>query len=504
MKIYNGYERLPRNYSLFEDEYANLMANGYFKTSKGDQEATFDLFFRKFPNGENYLVMAGLDKVIPYIQNLRFEETELDYFRRAGYDEGFINEMRNFKFTGDIYAIPDGTPVFPNEPLLTVKAPLPQAQIIEASLLCIFNGALSHSTAARRIVEALPKNANAVNVGVMEFGSRRGDGHEAAIDSAIYGIMAGCIGTSNSIAANMLNMIALGTMAHSWVTSFDTELESFLAYAKIYPNNCTLLVDTYDTLKSGIPNAIKTFNYMKDNGLSIDHIGIRIDSGDLSDLSKKARKMLDEAGFPQARICMSNGLTAEAIEELVLNGAKFDSFGVGDNISKPDGRIGAVYKEVAVKKLEQVELESNSVWNPTIKISEDEIKILNPGRKNLYRAYDKDTGIALADIITRKGEKITKDNITVIDLTNRNIRLDLANFRLEELMKPIFINGELVYYDPEILEKQAYCNSQMQTISEKVRRTTNPDKYYTTGTEEYLNFKEDVQKRAKIRNINVF
>lgn len=284
--------------------------------------------------------------------------------------------------------MPDGTPVFPNEPLVTIKAPIIESQIIETAVLSIINGAMEHATGARRIIEATPKN-----VPVMEFGSRRADGCEAAIDASIYGIMAGCKGTSNIIAAQMLNKKALGTMAHSFIESFDSELEAFITYAKIYPNNCILLVDTYDTLKSGIPSAIKTFEYMKEAGLPLDNIGIRIDSGDLAYLSKEARRMLDNAGFPQAKICLSNGLTAEAIENLIKDGAKFDSLGVGDNISKPEGRMGCVYKEVA--------LNEKGIWIPKIKLSNDAIKIVNPDYKKLYRAFDKDTGLAIADVITR-------------------------------------------------------------------------------------------------------
>lgn len=484
MKIYNGYERLARNYSLLSDEYELAMSNGYLNLGKGNQEAVFDVFFRKIPNKGGYAVMAGVDKIIPYIQNLKFGERELEYFRKKGYSKEFINYMKNFKFTGDIYAIPDGTPVFPNEPLVTVKAPLIQAQIIETHLLSIINGAIEHATGARKIIEATPKG-----VGVMEFGSRRADGGEAAIDASIYGIMAGCCGTSNAIAANMLNMTALGTMAHSFIESFDSEYEAFLAFAKVYPNNCILLVDTYDTLRSGIPNAIRVFNYMKANGISTDHIGIRIDSGDLAYLSKEARKMLDAAGFPQATICLSNGLNAEKIESLVQQGAKFNSLGVGDNISKPEGRLGAVYKEVA--------LSENGILVPKIKLSNDLIKIVNPDYKNLYRAYDKETGFAIADIMTRKNEKISRDNLIIVDLNDSLKRKSIDNFELVRLQKPIFINGELVYDDPEILIKQSYCNSQMDTIYPEVKRTVMPQTYYVDGTENYVNFKKDFIKKVR-------
>ena len=277
MKIYNGYKRLTRNYTLMSDEYEFSMANGYLNNKKEKNEAVFDIFFRKVPNNGGYAIMAGIDKIIPYIENLKFGEQELDYFRRKGYPKEFIEYLKNFKFHGDIYAIPDGTPVFPNEPIVTVKAPLIEAQIVETALLSIVNGAMEHATGARKIIEATKEG-----VGVMEFGARRADGLEAAIDASIYGIMAGCIGTSNIIAADMLNLKAMGTQAHSWIESYDTELDAFIAYAKTYPNNCILLVDTIDTLRSGIPNAIKTFKYMEENNLQANNIGIRIDSGDLA------------------------------------------------------------------------------------------------------------------------------------------------------------------------------------------------------------------------------
>ena len=484
MKIYNGYKRLTRNYTLMSDEYEFSMANGYLNNKKEKNEAVFDIFFRKVPNNGGYAIMAGIDKIIPYIENLKFGEQELDYFRRKGYPKEFIEYLKNFKFHGDIYAIPDGTPVFPNEPIVTVKAPLMEAQIVETALLSIVNGAMEHATGARKIIEATKEG-----VGVMEFGARRADGLEAAIDASIYGIMAGCIGTSNIIAADMLNLKAMGTQAHSWIESYDTELDAFIAYAKTYPNNCILLVDTIDTLRSGIPNAIKTFKYMNENNLQTNNIGIRIDSGDLAYLSKEARKMLDEAGFPQAKICLSNGLTAATIETLISQGAKFDSLGVGDNISKPEGRMGCVYKEVALKE--------NNIWIPKIKLSNDTIKIVNPDYKKLYRAYDKNTGYALADIMTRHNEKINKKELVIVSVTDYLKSTKIDNFDLVELQKPIFINGELVYEDLELMEKQKYCNEQMKTLYPEIKRANMPHIYYVDGTEEYVNFKIDMINNAK-------
>lgn len=492
MKTYNGYDRLPRNYTLLTDEYEYSMANGYLANNKENQEAVFDVFFRKVPTNGGYAIMAGLDKIIPFIQNLKFGERELNYIRRKGYSEEFINYLKDFKFTGSIYAIPDGTPVFPNEPLITIRAPLGQAQLIETAILSIINGAMEHATGARRIIEATPTNAS-----VMEFGARRADGLEAAIDASIYGIMAGCVGTSNALAADMLNMKAIGTQAHSWIQSYETEYDSFLAYAKTYPNNCILLVDTIDTLRSGIPNAIKVFKYMEENGLPTNNIGVRIDSGDLAYLSKETRKMFDEAGFPQAKICLSNGLTDKTITSLIQQGACFDLLGVGDNISKPEGRMGCVYKEVA--------LEENGKLVPKIKISNDEIKILNPDYKNLYRAYDKDSGYAIADIMCSHTEDITNEKeLEIVDPTNYLKSTVITNFKLEKLQKTIFENGKLVYEDPELLEKKKYCTEQMETIYPEVKRIENPHKYFVDGTIKYVKLKnkmiEDMRKITNYKN----
>ncbi len=480
MKIYNGYERLPRNYTLMSDEYEFTMSNGYLSNNKEKEEAVFDLFFRKIPNDGGYAIMAGLDKVIPYIENLKFTEKELDYFRRNGYSEEFIDYLKNFKFTGDIYAIADGTPVFPNEPLITIKAPIIEAQIVETAILSMINGAMEHATSARRIIESTNGK-----VGVMEFGARRADGSEAAIDSSIYGIMAGCIGTSNIIAANMLNIKAMGTMAHSFIESFPNEYEAFLVYAKAYPDNCILLVDTVDTLKSGVINAIRVFRYMKENNMPLDHIGIRIDSGDLAYLSKESRKMLDAAGFPQAKICLSNGLNAETIESLFNQGAKFDSLGIGDNISKPNGRMGCVYKEVAL-----IDEKGNVI--PKIKLSNDTVKIVNPDYKKLYRAYSKSTGYALADIMCRKNEETNERELTIVSTIDPLKKNTITDFELVELQKPIFKNGKLVYEDPDIFTKQKYCSDQMKTLYPEVKREKMPHEYYVDGTEEYVNFKNNM------------
>lgn len=484
MKMFNGYERLPRNYSLLSDNYEHKMGQGYLLNGKKDEMAGFDVFFRRVPNNGGYAVMAGLDKVISYIENLHFGERELRYFKRAGFTDEYIEYLKNFKFSGTIKAIPDGTPVFPNEPLITVIAPIIEAQIVETAVLCLINGAMEHATGARRIIEATPKG-----VGVMEFGSRRADGTEAAIDSSLYGMMAGCVGTSNDIAADMVNKIGLGTMAHSYIESYPDELSAFKDFAKTYPDNCILLVDTFDTLRSGIPNAIKTYKWMEENGIPTDKIGIRIDSGDLAYLSKEARNMLVEAGFPQAKICLSNGLTAETIETLIAQGAEFDSLGVGDNISKPEGRMGCVYKEIALKSADE--------WVPKIKLSEDAIKIVNPDLKDLYRAYDKETGYAVADIIVRSGEEIKNGDLILVSPTDYLKKKRITDFTLVPLQQTIFENGKLVFDDPDLDTTKAYCDAQMATIYPEVKRTNNPQIYHVSGTEEYVNFKNELIEEHK-------
>lgn len=479
-------ERLPRNYSMLTDWYELTMNEGYLKNNKSNAEVAFDVFFRKIPNNGGYAVMAGLDKIIEYINELHFNEEDIEVLRNNGLSEEHIEKIKKFRFTGDIKAIPDGTPVFPNEPILTVKAPIMEAQLIETAILTLLNGSMEHATGARRIIEATPKN-----VPVMEFGARRADGAEAAIDASIYGVMAGCAGTSNTQAAKYMGIKPLGTMAHSFVESFDNEIDSFIAFAKTFPNNATLLVDTYDTLKSGVPNAIKTFDWMKQNNLPIDHIGIRIDSGDLAYLSKEARKLLDEAGYTQAKICLSNGLTAEVIEALQRQGAVFDSLGVGDNISKPEGRMGCVYKEVAILE--------NGEWVPKIKLSNDVIKIINPGYKKIYRAYDKQTGYAIADIMTLKDKNIQLENLVIMSPQDGMNQCILNDFDLVELQKDIFINGELVYNEPSYMEKREYCEKEMSKLYPEVRRELNPHEYRVSGTKEYVDMKEQLINDIKMK-----
>lgn len=478
------FKRLPRNYTMLTDWYEFMMADGYELMGKGTEEVAFDVFFRKVPNEGGYSIMAGVDKMIEYINNLKFEDDDINFLRENGMSEEIIDKLKNFKFHGSIKAIPDGTPVFPNEPLVTVTAPIVEAQVIETALLSLINGAMEHATGARRIIEAVPKG-----IPVMEFGARRADGLEAAIDSSIYGVMAGCSGTSNTLVAQALGLKPLGTMAHSFVESFDNELDAFKAFASKHPENATLLVDTYDTLRSGIPNAIKTFDWMRENGIPTDKIGIRIDSGDLAYLSKEARKMLDAAGYTNAKICLSNGLTAGVIEALIRQGAKFDSLGVGDNISKPNGRMGCVYKEVAMKK--------DGKWIPKIKLSNDTIKIVNPFYKKLYRAYGNDSHYALADIMVEDGKGVDQNNQLLISPQDRLNSSVIDNFHLVELQRDIFKDGELVYNDPTLLEKKLYCEEEMNKLYPEVRRELYPHEYRVSGTKEYVDAKENLINEVK-------
>ena len=483
MKLEDGYVRLNKNYSMLTNQYELNMANSYFESGMKDTVGVFDVFFRKVPSNGGYALMAGVDKVIEYINNLKFSDNDLAYFKSLGYGEEFINYLKDFKFTGNIYAIPDGTPVFPNEPILTVEAPLIEAQIIETAVLSLLHGAMEHATGARRIIEATPKN-----VKVMEFGARRADGLDAAIDASLYGVMAGCSGTSNVIAANMIGQKALGTQAHSYIESFDSEYEAFLAYAKSYPNETLLLVDTYDTLRSGIPNAIRVAKeYLIPNGYRLK--GIRIDSGDLAYLSKMARKMLDDAGLNDATICLSNGLNANTIRSLTEQGARFDSLGVGDNISKPEGRMGCVYEEVAIL--------DGDKRIPKIKVSEDPIKTINPDFKDLYRLYDNETGYALADVMVRRGEKLSMDNLLIIDLKGFINQRVLNNFRTERLQKEIFVNGKQVFEDLSINELKEYVDMQMSTIYPEVKREVNPHVYNVSGTNHYADFKKEMIGKVK-------
>ena len=479
---------MARNLTMMTDFYELTMGQAYFKAGKKDEETVFDAFFRKNPLEGGYGVMGGLDRIISFIQNIHFNEDDIAYLRSTGqFTEDFLEYLRSFKFTGSIYAIPDGTPIFGNEPIVTVKAPIIEAQIIETILLSYLNENICFTTAARRIVEA------AQPVGVMEFGARRAMGPDAAVDASKCAVIAGCVGTSNVLAGQEYGIPVMGTMAHSLVTEADSEYEAFLNYAKAYPNNCILLVDTYDVLKSGVPNAIRIAKeYLIPNGYQLK--GIRIDSGDLAYLSKEAKKLFVEAGLPDVKICLSNGLNERTIKALKEQGAVMDSIGLGDNIVLPDkARVGCVYKNVAVKQ--------NGEFVSRIKVSNDAAKAINPGYKKVYRFYDKDTGYALGDVLALYEENIPKDEFTLIDPLNENNTLTIKNYRVRELQETIFENGELVYQDPTIKEKQAYCEKEMATLYPEVKRSDNPHGYYVDLTRKLLELKKELILLAKSQKV---
>lgn len=479
---------MKRNLTMMTDFYELTMSQAYFKAGKKDEEAFFDAFFRKNPLNGGYGVMGGVDRIIDFIQNAHFNEADIEYLRKTGqFTEDFLAYLKDFKFTGSIYAIPDGTPVFGNEPIVTVKAPIIEAQIIETILLSYLNANIMYTTSARRVVEA------ADGIGIMEFGARRALGPEAAVEASKCAMIAGCVGTSNVLAGEEYGMPVMGTMAHSLVTEADSEYEAFLNYAKAYPNNCVLLVDTYDVLRSGVPNAIRIAKeYLEPNGYRLK--GIRIDSGDLAYLSREAKKMFVAAGLDDVKICLSNGLNETTIKSLKEQGAVVDSIGLGDNIVLPDhARVGCVYKNVAVKQGEE--------FVSRIKVSNDAAKAITPGFKKVYRFYDKETGYALGDVIALHDEVIPKGKFTLIDPLNEHNTLTIKNYTVRELQQPIFENGNLVYEDPTIMEKQAYCNQEMATLYPQVKRTENPHGYYVDLTRKLLKLKKELIRQAKEQKV---
>lgn len=471
-----------KNRTLMTDDYEYTMAYTFFKSNKQEKKAYFDLFFRTNPFGSGYSISCGLDNIIEFIKNINFDEKRIDFLRKKhGFDEDFLQYLKNLKFTGDIFAIPDGTVVFPNEPVLTVKANLIEAQIIETALLSYFNHGSLIATSAKRITEA------AQNRPVMEFGARRCQG-EASIEASKYAIIGGCSATSNDEAAYIYNLPVSGTMAHSMIEAYDNEEIAFTEYAKSNPNNCIFLVDTYDVLNSGIPNAIKVAQkFLIPNGFEFK--GIRIDSGDLAYLSKEARKMLDAAGFKNTKICLSNGLDEKTINSLKNQGATFDSIGAGDNVVAPKERFNAVYKLVAI--------EENGKIDPRIKLSNDTAKTINPGYKKVYRFYDKNTGYALGDVIALNDEKISEESYTLICPTDINKIKTITNYNVRELQVPIFLDGMLVYDEPTINERKEYCKNDFITFYPEIKRLDNPHEYYVDLSEKLLNLKQELITKYK-------
>lgn len=466
------------NKTLMTDFYELTMAQTYFDQGKQDEEVYFDIFFRKNPFNGGYTISGGLEENINYIKNFNFNKKEINYLRSLNqFSEKFLNYLETLKFEGDIYSVPDGTVVFPNETVLTVKAPIIMAQLLETALLANFNHASLVTTAAKRITN------EAGDIPVMEFGARRARGIDSAVEASKYAYIGGCCGTSNTLAGMKYNIPVLGTMAHSLITESNDEYQAFLNYAKSNKDNCVFLVDTYDTLKSGIPNAIKVANdYLKPNGLKFK--GIRIDSGDLAYLSKKTRKLLDEAGYTETGICLSNGLNEYTIRDLKLQGAFINSLGVGDNIAASKERVGGVYKLVAT-------IEDNREI-PKIKVSNDSIKTINPGHKKVYRFYDKKEGYALGDLLALSDEVIPSDKYTLIHPLETWKQKELTNYQVRDLLVPIFKDGQLVYQTPNIEETKAYCNDEFNTLYEEIKRTDNPHEYYVDLSDKLRKLKEEL------------
>lgn len=456
------------NLTMLCDFYELTMGNGYFVDGKADQICYFDVFFRNVPDGGGFAIAAGLEQVVEYIRDLHFSEDDLAYLRGRGiFDEGFLHYLENFHFTGDIYAVPEGTPVFPREPILTVRAPAIEAQLVETYILLALNHQSLIATKANRVVRAAEGRR------VLEFGSRRAQGAQAAILGARAAYIGGCDGTACTISDQLYGVFAGGTMAHSWVQMFDSEYEAFKRYCELYPTNAVLLVDTYNTLKSGVPNAIRAFNEVL-RPLGIRKCGIRLDSGDMTYLTKKARKMLDEAGWPECEISVSNSLDEYLIQDLLRQGAQIDMFGVGERLitAKSEPVFGGVYKLVAVER-------PDGTIEPKIKISENVGKITNPHFKKLYRFYGADTGKAIADYLCLHDETVNDgEDLEIFDPEATWKRKKVYNFHASELQVPVFRNGELVYQLPTLDEIRSYCRAQVDTLWDEVKRFDNPHTYY--------------------------
>ncbi len=467
------------NVSMLCDFYELTMGNGYFKNGFYKKTTYFDMFFRTVPDGGGFAIAAGLEQIIKYIKQLHFTEDDIAFLRAKNiFDEEFLNYLRNFRFSGDIYAIPEGTPVFPNEPIITVKAPAIEAQLIETYLLLTINHQSLIATKANRIVRAAQGRP------VLEFGSRRAQGADGALIGARAAYIGGCTGTACTLADELYNVPAGGTMAHSWIQMFDTEYEAFKTYCEIYPDNATLLVDTYNTLKSGVPNAIRAFKeVLLPKG--IKNFAIRLDSGDISYLSKKARKMLDDAGLKECKIVASNSLDEHLIRDLMMQGAKIDIFGVGERLitAKSAPVFGGVYKLVAVEN-------SNGEIIPKIKVSENTAKITNPHFKKVYRYYDKESGKALADELCLYDETVHGEQPhTVFDPNATWKTKTLTNFNVRELQVPVFKDGECIYTSPKLKEIRDYCAEQVEMLWDEVKRFENPHTYYVDLSEKLWNVK---------------
>ena len=467
------------NLTMLTDFYELTMANGYFNHGYMDKICYFDMFFRRVPDGGGFAIMAGIEQLVEYLNNLKFTEDDIEYLRKKNlFSEGFLEYLLNFKFCCDVWAVPEGTVIFPGEPILTVKGPAIQAQFIETMVLLCINHQSLIATKANRISRAAQGRA------VLEFGSRRAQGFDGAIYGARASYIGGCTGTACAISDREFGVPAVGTMAHSWVQLFDTEYEAFKAYAEVYPTACTLLVDTYNVLKSGVPNAIKVFNeVLVPKGCRPK--GIRIDSGDITYLSRKARKMLDDAGFEDCQICASNSLDEYIIRDMLMQGAKVDTFGVGERLitSSSEPVFGGVYKLVAVQN-------DDGSLTPKIKISENVAKITTPGFKEIWRLYDRDTDKAIADVITLHGEIIDDEKpYTIFDPEHTWKRQTLTNFRAEPLRRKLFEGGQCLYNPRSLNAIRAYCASQVETLWDEVKRFENPHNYYVDLSQDLWDIK---------------
>ncbi|MBE7001401.1 MAG: nicotinate phosphoribosyltransferase [Ruminococcaceae bacterium] len=477
------------NLTMLCDFYELTMGNGYFEKGYKDKICYFDVFFRQCPDNGGFAIAAGLEQIIDYIQNLHFSAADIDYLRKRNlFSEDFLKYLEDFRFTGDIWAVPEGTPIFPKEPIMTIRAPAIEAQLIETFILLSINHQSLIATKANRVVRAAQGRT------VLEFGSRRAQGADAAILGARAAYIGGCNGTACTISDQLFGVFAGGTMAHAWVQMFDTEYEAFKAYCEMYPNNATLLVDTYDTLKSGVPNAIKAFNDVL-KPMGITKCGIRLDSGDMAYLSRKARKMLDDAGWTECKISVSNSLDEYIIEDLLHQGASIDMFGVGERLitAKSEPVFGGVYKLAAVE-------EADGSVTPKIKISENTGKITNPHYKKLYRFFGNDTGKAIADYLCVYDETVddSKD-MEIFDPEATWKTKTVYDFTAKELQVPIFKDGKLVYQCPAIDDVRAYCLEQVDTLWDEVKRFDNPHTYYVDLSQKLWDIKHKLlkQKREK-------
>lgn len=474
-----------RNLTMLTDFYELTMANGYFKNGFKDTIAYFDMFFRTMPDGGGYVIMAGVEQLVDYFRNLSFSKEDIDYLRGKGFSEDFLDYLANFRFACDVWAVPEGTPIFPGEPIVKVKGPVIQAQFVETMVLLTINHQSLIATKANRVVRAAQGRA------VMEFGSRRAQGFDGAVYGARAAYIGGCAGTACTISDEMFGIPALGTMAHSWVQLFDSEYDAFKAYAEEYPDACTLLVDTYNVLHSGVPNAIKVFDEVL-APMGKRPKGIRIDSGDIAYLSRKARKMLDDAGYPDCSIVASNSLDEYIIRDMLLQGAKVDSFGVGERLitSSSSPVLGGVYKLCAVEKDGEI--------IPKIKLSENVQKITTPGNKRVYRLYDRESGKAAADLITLASE--TVDDSRPYELFDPDFtwkRKTLTNYTARELLEPLFRKGECVYKERNIEEIKSYCREQIDTLWDEVTRFENPHNYYVDLSQQLWDVKHELLRKNK-------